>query len=712
MGGMASTLVFLGATSANSSQLFELGSGSGPMAVDLGEYPASGTAITDLTLYDGGLYFSGGSQAETGLWALQGASGSAASFTSALSPDLAPKNLTVCGGKLYFSGLDASGKGNLYVSDGTASGTAVVAPAAAAATGLDPNWLVTLGGKLYFSGRDGAGGVDLWKSNGTAARTAALAVAGVDTQNLGGFGPGLDPTNLAVANGRIFFSGYDSAGRNNLWVSDGTASGTVEIAAAQSAAGGLAPTTSNIVAFAGLVYFAATDAAGHVDLWSSDGTAAGTTRLDVAGAGPAGITPVSLTVFNGALYFGGTAADGTTGLWKSDGTAPGTAEIAVARTGASGLSPVAVDASDSPNVAMTVCNGALYFSGIGADGFSDLWTSDGTAAGTVQVSVAGAAGTSPGLLPTDFAVIDLAASATVPASTGSAAGAPVTAMPAGAGQATAVTTVAGAGGSVFLTPTAGQSTVTATATGNDVVNSRGTDTINAGGGIDIVYASGASATVNGGAGPLVFVAGSGRYIAGGGAGVDTLYGGSGDDVLTGGAGTNNILVAGLSNISLLGGSGTAALMYGGVGSSSFTGSTGGGDTMVGGGGGNVFHMTNGDIAFGGPTGPDTFDAGTGSALIVEGPGTTQVALEGGIATAFAGTGEDTYTIARGVGGGASIIGFKAGDHITLTGFTAAEAADALSQATTGLFGTQLHLADGTQVILFGVTLTASQISAA
>ena len=323
---MAATLVFLGATSANGNQLFEL-DGSGSTAVDLAGYPADGGPVTDITPFAGGLYFSGGDATGTGLWVLHGASAPAASLTAGLSSDLDPKNLTVVGSTLFFSGLDPAGNADLYVSNGTSSGTMPIAPAGAAASGLAPNWFASLDGRLYFSGRDSSGNADLWVSDATAAGTSALAVANTDTRNIGGFGPGLDPTNLAVANGKLFFSGYDAAGANTLWVSDGTAAGTTEILAAGSATGGLAPTTSNIVAFGGKAYFAGTDSAGNVDLWSSDGTAAGTVALAIAGAGNTGITPVSLTVFDGALYFGGTASDGTTGLWRSDGTAAGTTGV-------------------------------------------------------------------------------------------------------------------------------------------------------------------------------------------------------------------------------------------------------------------------------------------------------------------------------------------------------------------------------------------------
>ncbi len=276
-----------------------------------------------------------------------------------------------------------------------------------------------------------------------------------------------------------------------------------------------------------------------------------------------------------------------------------------------------------------------------------------------------------------------------------------------------VVTIAGASGTTFVTPAAGSSTVAASATGNDVVNSRGTDTISAGGGTDIVYASGAAATVSGGTGSLVFVAGSGAYVAGGGTGSDTLYGGSGANTLTGGAGAvGSILVAGSGNATLAGGAGTGAVMFGGPSATSFLGSTGGGDTMVGGTGANTFSMTQGGVAFGGPASADTFFTGTGSALVVEGGGPTTLVLGAGHATMFAGSGVDTYVVTEGLAAQAGIVGFKAGDHLDLSGFTAAQASTALSSAATGTFGTILALPDGTRITLYGSHLSAAQITTA
>lgn len=283
----------------------------------------------------------------------------------------------------------------------------------------------------------------------------------------------------------------------------------------------------------------------------------------------------------------------------------------------------------------------------------------------------------------------------------------------GTATSSGVTSMAGASGTTFVTSATGSSTVAASATGNDVINSQGVDTISAGGGTDVVYASGPAATVNGGTGGLVFIAGAGSYNAGGGAGVDTLYGGSGSNTLTGGAGANSILVAGTGNTTLSGGGGSAAVMFGGPATNSFFGGTGGHDTMVGGTGANVFAMTTGGVAFGGPASSDTFYTGTGDALIVEGGGAEQVVFGAGSSVVFAGSGPDTYSVTEGLGAQASIIGFKAGDHLALSGgYTALQASAALAAAATGTFGTILKLPDGTTITLFGATLSASQVTTA
>jgi trimeric autotransporter adhesin len=71
-------------------------------------------------------------------------------------------------------------------------------------------------------------------------------------------------------------------------------------------------------AVAGAVYFTASDEANGEEVWRTDGTASGTRLLKDAVPGR-GSFPADLTEFDGALFF---SAGG--GLWRSNGTSLGT----------------------------------------------------------------------------------------------------------------------------------------------------------------------------------------------------------------------------------------------------------------------------------------------------------------------------------------------------------------------------------------------------
>src|SRR5262245_18767389 len=84
-----------------------------------------------------------------------------------------------------------------------------------------------------------------------------------------------------------------------------------------------------------------------------------------------GSDPYLLTIVNGRLFFG--ADDGSSGaeLWTSDGTAAGTHLVKdIDPTGGSNPSE------------LTDVNGTLFFTAGNDSGGQGLWTSDGTAAGT------------------------------------------------------------------------------------------------------------------------------------------------------------------------------------------------------------------------------------------------------------------------------------------------------------------------------------------
>ena len=127
----------------------------------------------------------------------------------------------------------------------------------------------------------------------------------------------------------VFFQGVDADNPSQigLWVTNGTASGTFELAPIVGAnASGLQP--GNMANFNGEVLFEGVNAGGQSGLWVTNGTAAGTLELtSIAGASPSGLRPNDLTVLNGQVLFNGTDSTGVSGLWTSNGTAAGTHEV-------------------------------------------------------------------------------------------------------------------------------------------------------------------------------------------------------------------------------------------------------------------------------------------------------------------------------------------------------------------------------------------------
>jgi ELWxxDGT repeat protein len=156
-----------------------------------------------------------------------------------------------------------------------------------------------------------------------------------------------------------------------------------------------------MTAFNNEVLFNGVDANGLSGLWVTDGTVGSTHEL-VAGAGgasdPAGLNPTSITDYNGEVLFSGLDASGDMGLWVSDGTAAGTHELTViVGADTAGLAP-----SD-----LTVYNGEVLFRGLDQSGRAQLWITNGTVAGTQELTgIVGAATTGAGHDSSGLAVFD------------------------------------------------------------------------------------------------------------------------------------------------------------------------------------------------------------------------------------------------------------------------------------------------------------------
>jgi ELWxxDGT repeat protein len=386
------------------------------------DYPVPrGSDPRYLTNVNGKLYFSadGGadsSETDVELWKSDGtASGTVAAANlneSGLYDDStfgyaygsSPTGLSAVGGTLYFSATTPANymfdpNGDSYFASLHLTNTAT---GATADVGTIPDDTITqdavyidsymslyygepvaFKGAVYFTATNGTSGHELWKTDGTAAGTVLLKdiLSGAE---------GSYPSSFTVVGNTLFFVAEGPAG-NELWKTDGTASGTVQVKDIASGQSGSNP--YELTAVGNTLYFAATNGTSGYELWKTDGTAAGTVlvkniRADVAdqdGLGSASYlsssSPLSFTVIGSTLYF--SADDGVHGreLWKTDGTAAGTTMVADIDD--------TVDPDSGPSSGlegsygdMTVLNGKPFFLGYDPTHGRELWTSDGTAAGT------------------------------------------------------------------------------------------------------------------------------------------------------------------------------------------------------------------------------------------------------------------------------------------------------------------------------------------
>jgi ELWxxDGT repeat protein len=210
----------------------------------------------------------------------------------------------------------------------------------------DPQDLTAMNGELFFSAWSPDHGRQLWMSNGSAKGTVML------TQVPGA--AGADPQDLTVADGELFFSATDPQHGRELWKSNGTAAGTAMVSDIVPGTAGSSP--QDITYAIGqqqqgppnqvLVYFSAWDPAHGRQLWKSNGTAAGTVMISDVNPGPAGLGPEDITPLYGteAMFSGD---DGVHGRepWVTDGSAAGTQMYEDLNPGAAGSDPADITAT-------------------------------------------------------------------------------------------------------------------------------------------------------------------------------------------------------------------------------------------------------------------------------------------------------------------------------------------------------------------------------
>ena len=154
----------------------------------------------------------------------------------------------------------------LYRSDGTASGTYPLTDTSVSVF-LGDNDLVAVNGYAYFPIFNNMGTIDLWKSDGTPSGTAIVK---------GGFysGGGYGITGLDAYGNLLVFTAFDSINGRELWRSDGTEAGTFMIKDINTgSAGSIFGGTINVfMEYGGEIFFEADDGINGEELWKSDGT--------------------------------------------------------------------------------------------------------------------------------------------------------------------------------------------------------------------------------------------------------------------------------------------------------------------------------------------------------------------------------------------------------------------------------------------------------
>lgn len=235
----------------------------------------------------------------------------------------------------------------LYISDGTASGTSILLD-------LNPgsgNGVGTASfvhnNVLYFQGNSGTTGFELWKTDGTTA----------STQLVKDINPGTNastPSRFAALGNLVYFRATGPNGQE-LWVTDGTENGTVEVADINVGEGNSNPDQIEVVD--GKLFFFAADNGSDFDFYTHNGTTI--TKLKDFNAASNTVN-TNYILLDNLIYFSvDSDGDGQRELWQTDGTVDGT--VAVASLNDDFINPVGVNN-------LTLVNGKIFFSASLNDG--------------------------------------------------------------------------------------------------------------------------------------------------------------------------------------------------------------------------------------------------------------------------------------------------------------------------------------------------------
>lgn len=291
------------------------------------------------------------------IWSSDGTvAGTQQLFEASSYPAVGPPGGTELGGLVYYCYLNDSQYGELYVTDGTAGGSTLVGSGYDAF--MHPH---VVGGKFMFctdADLDIYG--EIWTSDGTASGTTML----FESNGVYYSGP---PTPVMILDDRAFYqytlNGFDY----QLISSDGTAGGTNLLKTFDEAF--IIDHTINDNQY---LFFADDNTNNKIELWTSDGTVGGTNSLlEFSDVG----SWATHHEEDGKVYYHyENDAGNTSYLYTTDGTAGGTS-----------LAKTSSNEFQLHHGVHGWSHRYLFDADDDGDQKQEIWTSDGSSAGTQQL---------------------------------------------------------------------------------------------------------------------------------------------------------------------------------------------------------------------------------------------------------------------------------------------------------------------------------------
>jgi ELWxxDGT repeat protein len=275
--------------------------------------------------------------------------------------------------RAFFTGKNSTNGIELWVTNGTDTGTKLVKDIWPKTKSSVPRNFFVFNNKLYFTANDSTHGNEIWTTDGIT--TVLLKDINLGVKN----GIVNSPQFYADSTILLFIANNTTNGKE-LWKTNGTAAGTLLVKDITPGTG--SSSIGQIIRLAGTqAIFSLAVPNGFfskLQVWKTDGTAVGTTLLkDFKGL--SGFFPPWFFSFKGKIYF--TAADSATNkggeLWVTNGTPAGTLLVKDIYPGTNGSNPFLFDA-------IIIGNKFFFPATTGTNGM-ELWGSDGTLAGTTLI---------------------------------------------------------------------------------------------------------------------------------------------------------------------------------------------------------------------------------------------------------------------------------------------------------------------------------------